>query len=133
MNKKRRNKLAMAVEKAIEHENRDGIVVYNDNMEHMVLNGKPFGTMEWHSEGDHSPALDTYKWTPPAGYSVHFLGSERFSQCSYYLVRGNGDEFCITDNADYSPAEVFDNLEFIDFEDVPKFILVGLGSSLSRQ
>jgi len=89
----------------------------------MQLNGKPFGEMTWHSEGEYSSSMDTYKWTPPAGYTVKFLGSERHSECSYYLVRGNGNEFCITDNANYSPSDVFDILDFIDFEDVPNFIL----------
>jgi len=130
MNKKRRNrlhKLAMAVEKAIEFYEKDGIIVYNPNMENMVLNGKPFGTMTWHDEGDHSPNMDTYKWCPPAGYTVHFIGDERHSQCSYYLIRGNGKEFCVTDNADYSPSDVFDKLEIIDFKDIPNFILARLG------
>lgn len=130
MNKKRRNrlhKLAMAVEKAIEHENRDGIIVYNDNMEYMQLNGKPFGTMTWDSEGDYSPCMDMYKWCPPAGYSIKLLGTERHSQRSYFYVYGLGNEYIVTDNANYSPEDVFDVLDFMEFEDVPHFILARLG------
>lgn len=126
MNKKRRtnlHKLAMAVEKAIAKYEQDGITVYNPSMEHMMLNGETFGTMTRINEGDYSPDMDVYQWTPPTGYSVNLLGTERFSECSYYLVRGNGNEFCVTDNADYSPRDVFDVLDFIDFEDVPNFIL----------
>lgn len=75
MNKKRRNKLhklALAVEKAIEFHDRDGIIVYNPNMENMVLNGKPFGTMELYDEGEYSPDEATYKWIPSKGVYCTF-------------------------------------------------------------
>lgn len=123
-------KLVSAVCSAIQKLSRYGIVGWGLNM--LYLDGTEFGelvqygpergcTSEMCSHVSHDPADSTYKWIPPEGYTLHFIGEDGGRE--YFYITNGSEEFVIIK---IEGGHFHDRLQWGEVEDVPEWMLARL-------
>lgn len=128
---KKNEKLISAVQTALEKLNRDGIVgwglntLYEDETHEFgeLVEVSPIDgcTSETCRHISHDPAAATYKWIPPEGYSLSFLGED--GKYSFFYITNGAEEYIIVriDGGHYH-----DRLEWGEFDDLPEWMLTRL-------